>query len=91
MYNKTTTEDLPNIIRLQCLRMCIMQDKALYSAYTSYLSANSASGNLTWTPTYKDFYENLKINADVHNSGNAARLKANMTFLHLFDDDNDVA
>ena len=37
-YNQTNIDALPNSIKLQCLRLCIMQDTTLYNAYTSYLT-----------------------------------------------------
>ena len=84
-YNETNSEKLPNTIRLQCLRMCIMQDKTLYHAYTNFLNSQRSTRGQTWQPDYMEFYEILQSNAELLDSGKTASYKAN--FLSAYSDD----
>ena len=88
-YNQTNTEVLPNTIRLQCLRMCIMQDKTLYNAYTGFLTSKRSSHGPTWQPAYDEFYRILQNNAAMLDSGSKTSYKANSSIFDNDDDDDD--
>ena len=64
-YNQTNINALPNSIRLQCLQLCVMQDPTLYNAYTSYLTTQRTTKGHAWQPSYDEFYQCMRENADM--------------------------
>ena len=65
-YNDTNMAVLDNNMKLQYLRLAVMQDKELQGLYTSYLvSMQTAAGvvNHSYTVDYAEFFEVIKQHA----------------------------
>ena len=74
-YNKTNTELMQASMKLQFLRLATIQDKDLYTLYTSYLAARRIAGstatpNSTYVPDYAEFFEVIKQHAELLDSTN---------------------
>ena len=72
-YNDTNTAVLDNSMKLQYLRLAVMQDKDLQGLYTSYLASMRTAGgvvNHNYTVDYAEFFEVIKQHAELLDSTN---------------------
>jgi len=76
-YNKTITAVMQNSMKQQLLWLAITQDKELYQSYTSYLASNRTAGgtiDITYTPSFGDFFEIVKQYAKLLDSSTNVKI-----------------